>query len=132
MAEAKKTLLNMLARRSYHSIEAKRKLALKGFSPSEINEAVAAYSSYFNDNERVELLISHHEKKGYGPRYILLKLKSKGIILTSAQQRELFKNQLKTLRSFVKKGRFKNVQSLQRRGFDFDTISLVLNIRSDL
>ncbi|HSX10168.1 MAG TPA: RecX family transcriptional regulator [Chlamydiales bacterium] len=118
---ARKIAFRLLSMRSYHSTKLLKKLEEKGF-PKEVCEEVIAECKrlgFLQDDEWERSAILREFRKGYGPRYIEMKLrlsreKVRGLI-SREMQRERIGQLVRRLGS-----REKAMRAVQRRGFDFD------------
>lgn len=118
---ARKAAFRLLAMRSYHSVKLRQKLIDKGFS-EEICDGVIEECKrlgFLQDEEWERNAILREFRRGYGPRYIEMKLrlsrqKVRGLV-TRAMQRERIGQLLEKLGP-----KEKALRALQRRGFDLD------------
>lgn len=125
---AKRAAFRLLGMKGYHSQELRKKLELKGYGPEAVDHALAECRrlGFLNDGEYVRSWAERLRKKGYGPRYIAAKMRSKGIPAPA-----LGEDQEEEIRRLVE-GRFKNkdkrktIAALQRRGFDLESIFKVI------
>lgn len=107
--------------RSYHSVKLRQKLIDKGFS-EEICDGVIEECKrlgFLQDEEWERNAILREFRRGYGPRYIEMKLrlarqKVRGLV-TREMQRERIGQLLQKLGP-----KEKALRALQRRGFDLD------------
>ncbi|HSW87187.1 MAG TPA: RecX family transcriptional regulator [Rhabdochlamydiaceae bacterium] len=135
--------VRLLSIRSHFSKELKRKLSERGFSSQAIDTALSTCESrsYLNDSKHVMSVINNEQRKGYGPDYISLKIKSLGNITSETFKNimeEVESNQETIIDQLIAK-RYKNTswkdpkqkmkvfQSLKRRGFRSDAINRVLS-----
>ena len=111
----------LLAIRSQSSSALRQKLERKRFSASVCEQVLEELqrNGYLDDEEFERSAILREFKKGYGPRYIEMKLRSKRV-------RELISKEMQRERAeqlFAKLGGGqKALRSLARRGFDPDII----------
>lgn len=124
-----KIAIRLLAIKSRTTEELRKKLTLRGFPGVEIEAVIQKFTSqgYLSDEEIVARRFQAYLEKGYGPRYIALKLKQQGLRMPpypAALQKQVA---LKLLRkaSFQSKDAQKRGAALQRRGFDLDVICQV-------
>lgn len=123
--------LRLLALKSRLSSEMRKKLLLKGLSSSSIQKAIdrCVEAGYLDDFEEIRKLAQREMRKGYGPRWVMAKLRTKGEVpdhfieelrkeQNTALQRLLQKRP--SLRSMDKK---KLLRLLSRRGFDINCSS---------
>lgn len=129
-----------LALRSHFVEELKQKLSRKGFSEKSIEKTVEACirQGYLDDLDHVRAVIKREEKKGYGPHFIVQKIRAKGNLPQEKIEplmREMERNQLEVLKQFLSRrqpaindtGQKRKVfQSLQRRGFSLEVIRTAL------
>jgi regulatory protein len=122
---AKEAALTLLSRKSYFSMELKKKLSLKKLSEPAIHFALQECQrlGYVNDEEEQKRFIEKEERLGRGPRLIALKLKARGMKgeVACDQQRAI----LRLLQTRFRKYSLKNLQdrrkiflALLRRGFE--------------
>ena len=107
------------------------KLAQKGFSPVVAGEKIEELKrlGYLADDDFATSLITRELRRGHGPLYIEMKLRSLG--LESGQVRTIANEeaQREAIRKLIPK--LKNpAAALQRRGFDVGLIFSELNKRS--
>lgn len=124
---ARNSVYRSLAARAHSSSDLKRKLETKRFSSSVITRVLEELQrlGYLEDDQLAESAILREFKRGYGPKYIELKLRSKG--LSSQKMRELISKEMEEekIRDLIRKSHFpkeKTIRSLQRRGFDLQLI----------
>ena len=129
---ARKKVYWLLGARNYPSVQLLRKLKESGYSDSVSELVVEEVKSlgYVQDEEFVSGAIEREFRKGYGPRYIEQKLRSKGLpadevrrLITSERQKE---RALEWMKKQKKLDRSKLTRSLQQRGFDFEIIRQVI------
>ncbi|MBS0614954.1 MAG: regulatory protein RecX [Verrucomicrobia bacterium] len=114
----------LLAMKSRTTQELRKKLTLKGFDPQEIEEVLfyCQKAGYLNDDQMAKRKVEQLEAKGYGPRYIQMKLKGWGL-----KNPGLSKEQ-DTIRTLLKKPQWQRktpqqkAAALARRGFSTDAI----------
>lgn len=109
----------LLSSRSYSSFLLKRKLLEKKYSEILCDEIVEELQrlGYLQDEEWARRLIEREFARGYGPRIIELKLKTKGVSPSQVREMITFEMQRKKIRELMKKG--KTPQFIARRGFDY-------------
>jgi SOS response regulatory protein OraA/RecX len=123
--KAKITALKLLSIKSRSCEELRKKLITKGFVASEVEAAIAECLrlGYLNDAEEAKRRARSLRSRGYGIRWIALKLKSQGLeppqenIDEVAAIRALLEKPL-----WKKKERLKCMAALQRRGFSLESI----------
>ncbi len=115
--------LKLLERKGQSSLELTQKLARKGYSP-EVCERVLEKMrrlGYVEDDRLSEGLIERELKRGHGPRYIEMKLRSLGLNPEEVRRRVTSEMQQEAIRRWIPK--LKNpAPALQRRGFDPELI----------
>lgn len=141
MTKAFDSALRLLSRREHGAMELSKKLAQKGFDPTEIKDALDACQrlGLQSDNRFVEHYIRSRIRQGYGPLKIIQELKSKGIdsdliMHELEQERENWVSYALDVWDKKCKGRtdltFSEIQKQQRfllyRGFSMDIIALVV------
>jgi SOS response regulatory protein OraA/RecX len=118
---AKNKVHRLLGARSYPKTLLFRKLMEKGYGEEVCRGIVDELEQlgYIQDEGYAAQLIEREFRRGYGPRVIEMKLKSKGLgtelvrkIVTESMQRE-------KIRELMKK---KSMQAIARRGFDFHLV----------
>ena len=115
----------MIAMRNYPGAVVLKKLQEKRFSES-VSQAIVdelKRAGYIQDGEWIEQTILREFRKGSGPRFIEMKLRSKGIAF--AQVRKLISPdmQREKIREIFKKfPKEKAARMLQRKGLHFDLI----------
>ncbi|MES2273425.1 MAG: RecX family transcriptional regulator [Chlamydiota bacterium] len=129
---ARLTAYRLIAMRSYCSPQLFRKIKEKGFSETICKGVIEELqnSGYLQDEEFEERAILREFQKGYGPRYIEMKLRSAGLgrlnirkLITESMQRE-------QIRRLIRKFSFgssatslqKGIRTLLRRGFDSEIV----------
>ncbi|MBS0625080.1 MAG: RecX family transcriptional regulator [Verrucomicrobia bacterium] len=123
---ARKKIYQFLSARNYSSAELQSKLQKLGISApicTRIIEEVKRLG-YIQDGEYLENAIEKEFRKGYGPRYIEMKLQSKGLDSRSVRDlitRERQREKILELQN-RKRDRAKLIRFLQQRGFDYDII----------
>ena len=125
-----KNALRLLSIKSRSTEELRKKLISRGFSPQEIEPVLVKMVSlgFLNDQEMAERRFKNLLEKGYGPRYVVLKMKEQGLKMPSypaSLQEEAARAVLKTA-AFRRKDVRKKGAALQRRGFDLEVIYAVL------
>lgn len=119
--DIRKVAFRLLAMRSYHSVKLRKKLEEKGFGAEECERVIEECKrlGFLQDEEWERCAILREFRRGYGPRYIEMKLR-----LSRQKVRELVTREMQRERigELIKKlgSREKAMRSLQRRGFDFD------------
>jgi regulatory protein len=117
----KNAALRLLSAKSQASKDLLRKLEMRGYSPEIASEIVDEMKrlGYLNDAEFVDRMIESELRKGHGPKYIEMKLRSLGlsservrVVVTDERQRERIR----------KLGKKVSPQALARRGFDLDLV----------
>jgi SOS response regulatory protein OraA/RecX len=126
-----KTAVRLLAVKSLSCEELRKKLKLKGFSSHEIESVIKKFTSlgYLNDQEIRERRFQAYLRKGYGPRYVAMKMKEQGLSMPfypSHLQKQIVLQLLKTA-AFKRKNFQKQGAALQRRGFDLEVIYEIRN-----
>jgi SOS response regulatory protein OraA/RecX len=124
---AKRAAYRLLAARNQSSSELRKKLILRGFSSLVIVEIVEELKrlGMISDADFEIALIERELKRGHGPRYIEMKLRSMGLN-TSQIRRIVDENvQREAIRKLIPKLR-NPATALQRRGFDTGVIFLEL------
>ncbi|MDE3045877.1 MAG: regulatory protein RecX [Verrucomicrobiota bacterium] len=120
----------LLAARSYSSAALLQKLIEKGYRESICREMIDELQrlGYLQDESFLLQLIEREFRRGYGPLYIEMKVKSKGldpervrILLTDARQLAMIRQLSAKLSRHSSQ---KKIQMLARRGFD---LSLLLS-----
>jgi SOS response regulatory protein OraA/RecX len=127
-----KTVLRLLAIKDYSYHELKQKLTKKNFPPQEIEKILDKYTiqRFINDKELANRRAQLYKNKGYGPKWIAQKLKSYGLTMGSYSIDE----QLDAIRACLKKPLLEKkttreqISSLERRGFDLETIFQVISL----
>lgn len=125
-----KIILRYLSLKSFSRFELRKKLTRRGFEASEIEEALEKFvgRGYINDPEIAERRTELYKAKGYGPRWIALKLKSQGLrrgAYSIEEQVTAISRLLKTP-PFARRERNQQIAALERRGFDLETIFRVI------
>lgn len=126
-----KIALRLLSLKSRSQEELRKKLTLKGFAAGEIAEVIHKLTQlgYLNDAEATELRFKSLVQKGYGPRYVALKMREQGLKMppySRRLQREAVEAVCRTAAFKAKKGVRQQGAMLYRRGFDTDVIQEVL------
>ncbi len=135
---AYKSILRLLARKSYFSKEVRLKLTQKGFSMVAIDKVIdkCLERGYLNDAEQRERMVRSEMRKGKGPLLIAAKLKHKeGALPFTGIKKEDQQSSIKALIPKLSKkydlstreGKGKLFQALQRRGFETESILSCLN-----
>lgn len=118
---AKNTAYRWLSARSYPKPVLKKKLRGKGFS-SEVSDRVIAdleRLGLLNDTEDLQRAAEKEFRKGYGPRYVAMKLNAMGLDGEKAAKMMDEKRQIDAIRKWLaKKDPKKAARALYRRGFD--------------
>lgn len=134
---AKLEAFRLLASRGRFSEEIFQKLSEKGISTTSIDKALdeCRRLGVLDDQREMGLLVSRLQKKGYGPRFIGVKIKARtgkfGKVDGSDQEkqiRELLQKRFKKFSLDNPNEKRKVVMALQRRGFDLESIFSVLNV----
>ena len=120
---ARKTAFRLLAMRSYHSAKLRQKLEEKGFSKEVIEPVIEECKrlGFLQDEEWERCAILREFRRGYGPRYIEMKLRLSRQKVREWISREMQRERAEQLRKKLG-SREKAIRSLQRRGFDFDIV----------
>ncbi len=121
---AKGTAFRLLAIKSRSTEELRKKLTLKGFPSQEIEETLiyCQEAGYLNDDHMAKRRVEQLEAKGYGPRYIKMKLKSWGL------KNPGFSSEAAVIRALLQKANWKKkspqqkAAALARRGFSTEAI----------
>jgi regulatory protein len=138
---AKQVALRLLSRKGYFSAEIRAKLLLKGVSEEAIEVVLEKCKclGLINDDEERRLYIERAQKKGYGPRRIDYQLARKGVAgKVQADQISLIMALLETRYKRLSLKKIKDKQkiflSLQRRGFEFESINqaFLLKLSQDI
>lgn len=81
MSKAYDSALAFLARREHSLAELRQKLSQKGFSQHDIHDALnrCIEKGYQSEQRFAEAYARHRQGMGYGPRYIQLALRQKGV-----------------------------------------------------
>jgi len=131
---ARQKALRLLGARNYCGLFLFRKLKEGGYSASICTDVVEEMKrlGYVQDQEFLDHAIAREFAKGYGPRFIEQKLKSKGLSSQEVRRSITPEMQEQKMREWLKKqkslDRQKNIRALQQRGFDFDLILQVVDI----
>ncbi len=129
--KAKQYALRLLARKSYSSNQLRSKLKEKGYSEEIVSEWIEwlIRVELLQDDLLLSSLIERELNRGYGPRAIAWKLRSKGYfsedITKSIAKSISLEKQREAIRIWAgkKKGEIrKKVTDLIRRGFDPDLV----------
>lgn len=123
--------MRLLAIKSRSSLEIRKKLTLRGFSSEEIDFALkeCVRLGFLNDANESRRRYEKLKNKGYGPRYIALKLQSQGLQVprqSPEEQKEIIRALLKK-DLWAKKKKRNLFSALQRRGFDLECILEVIS-----
>lgn len=114
----------IISMKSYPSAVVTKKLRQKRFSDVVVEKMVSELKSagYLQDDEWIDQEVLREFRKGRGPRYIEMKLRSKGV--SSEKVRLLISPQMQKekIRLSLKLPREKAMRQLQRNGFDLDLI----------
>ena len=112
-AIARRAALRLLSMRTYHSGVLARKLEMKGFSKESCERVITECKrlGFLKDDEA----ILREFRRGYGPRYIELKLRVSSKEVRVLITREMQKEKIAELKK-------KGIRALQRRGFDLDLV----------
>lgn len=81
MSKAYDSALMFLARREHSLAELRQKLSQKGFAQNDINDALhqCIELGYQSEQRFAAAYARHRQGMGYGPRYIQLALRQKGV-----------------------------------------------------
>jgi regulatory protein len=127
---AKARAYRLLSMRSYSEKKMREKLFERRFSKEVCDRLIDELKrlSYLQDSELAKAMALRECKRGYGPRYISLKLRSKGLDPKGINEwisREMQREEIERL---IKKfsDRKKAIQTLLRRGFDSDLVIEIL------
>jgi SOS response regulatory protein OraA/RecX len=123
-SSAKMAAFRLLAIKSRSTEELRKKLTLKGFPSQEIEETLiyCQDAGYLNDDQTSKRRVEQLEAKGYGPRYIKMKLKSWGL------KNPGFSSEAEVIRALLQKANWKKkspqqkAAALARRGFSTEAI----------
>jgi regulatory protein len=120
---AKKIAYRCLAARNQSASELRKKLSRRGISPPVAEAVVEELKrlGYISDADFEQALIERELRRGHGPLYIEMKLRSMG--LGTAQVRKIATDQMQRqmIRKIVSKLR-NPAAALRRRGFDAEII----------
>jgi|GEM_PF-1494687 SOS response regulatory protein OraA/RecX len=125
---ARQKAVRLLGARNYCGLFLFRKLKEDGYSDSICDLVVEEMKElgYIQDQEFLEHAIAKEFAKGYGPRWIEQKIKSKGLPMQAVRRFITPEMQEKKMQEYLEKqkerNRQKNIRILQQRGFDFDLI----------
>lgn len=132
MRLAKAMAYRLLGGRAYGRAALEKKLLQKNFSRVILGALLDDLEKlgYLNDADLTERIVEKEFAKGYGPKYIELKLRSLGmnskiVRLVIDRQRQIASIEKLTQKNSKKAGR-SLVAFFARRGFDSDCISEVL------
>lgn len=123
MRRAKFFALKLLERKSQSALELEEKLTRKGISRPVSKQIVEEMRrlGFVADGRLTESIIEKELKRGHGPRYIEMKLRSLGLDEGEARRQITDEMQRESIRTILPK--LKNpAAALQRRGFDLDVI----------
>ena len=129
---ARDSAYRWLTGRSYPKAVLRKKLEEKKFSSLVSDEVIAEVEKlgYLRDDEFLEALIEKEMRRGYGPRYIEIKLRAAGLDPNAVRKRIDRSKQTEGLRRAISKmkgkERLKMIGALIRRGFDSDLVLQVL------
>lgn len=138
--------LGVLTRRDHSQYELTQKLLSKGFSTSEVEQAIGYCQQYgyIDDLRYTFSMIRQHISKGHGERRIRQSLQqnrvSDEIISTVFAQietdwfelaKQTAEKKFKSLSSTDKKEQAKRIRFLQYRGFSFEQIQYALSEQSE-
>ncbi|HSX25943.1 MAG TPA: regulatory protein RecX [Chlamydiales bacterium] len=117
----------LIARRSYASGVLRQKLVEKRFSAAVCDRVIEELekSGYLNDGAFFEQAILREFRRGYGPKYIEMKLKAQGRKVRELVTPEMQKERIRQLLPKLKGDRQKAMRALFRRGFDLDLIQTI-------
>ncbi len=121
-----------LSQKNHSTVQMRRKLEQKRFSVSVCDRLIEELkrNGYLQDDAVAESAIFREWKKGYGPRYIEMKLRSQGLngekvreFITDEMQKEQIGRLISKFSKFsARSEKQKSVRLLQRRGFDLHLI----------
>ena len=115
-----------LAMRNIPSRALRKKLEQKNYSEDVCNRVIEELErlGYLKDDEYLESAIRRDFRKGYGPRWIEMKLRSQGLSETGVRKWITPEMQREKIRAWALKCKSKKkaVAVLQRRGFDAELI----------
>ncbi|MGR3973001.1 MAG: regulatory protein RecX [Candidatus Rhabdochlamydia sp.] len=119
-----KTALRFLAIKNRSEEELRQKLLGKGFCPQEISRVIKylVNEGYLDDHATVTTRFKMYVSRGYGPRYITLKLKQQGLTMPSYPLTLQKQTALKLLNQLQGKTPQQQAVVLNRRGFDTQLI----------
>jgi SOS response regulatory protein OraA/RecX len=121
-----KIALKLLSIKSRTAQELKKKLILKGFELQDIEAVIKKMTDegYLDDTESAQRKFEIYVQKGYGPRWIALKMGREGLkmpLYPADLQRKVIKKILDTF-PFQRKDKLQKRAALQRRGFTPEVI----------
>lgn len=125
---AKNQALRSLARQSLASTILLQKLQAKGYSPAICAEVVQSCQSYLSDEEYWLRIVERELARGFGPRWISWKWRSKGLpdhLVEMLATPEKQKEGIRKIRSKLK-DRKRAFRILLQRGYDAPVISEVI------
>ncbi|CAM0117717.1 regulatory protein RecX [Rhabdochlamydiaceae symbiont of Dictyostelium giganteum] len=121
-----KTALRLLGIKNRSQEELRQKLLAKGFPLSEINGIIQKLVDlgYIQDENTTKTRFQMYLNRGYGPRYIKIKLKQQGLLMPpySLELQKKVATKLLENPSLQKKDQKQKAALLSRRGFDLDLI----------
>ncbi|OGN64339.1 MAG: hypothetical protein A3E80_01610 [Chlamydiae bacterium RIFCSPHIGHO2_12_FULL_49_9] len=128
---ARNRTYRLLSMRPYSEKKMREKLFERRFSKEVCDRLIDELKrlNYLQDSELAKAMALRECKRGYGPRYISLKLRSKGLDPKGIDEwisREMQKEQIEKLAKKFS-DRKKAVQALLRRGFDSDLVIEILH-----
>jgi SOS response regulatory protein OraA/RecX len=117
---AKRAAYRLLEAKRQSTFELYQKLGRKGFSRPVIDSTIEEFKElgYVSDADLIPSIIEREIRRGYGPRYIEMKLRSLG--LETALVRKIVTE--KVQREAIAKLKGRSAAALQRRGFDMGVI----------
>lgn len=139
-ASIRQTALNLLANREHSAAELTKKLRLKGFEASAIQQIITTLEQegLLSNARFVENFIRYRRNKGYGPLYIQAQLIERGICQELIEQQldiadnawfaEIFRVWQKRFKNKMPddyKSRAQQMRFLQYRGFTREQIESV-------
>lgn len=123
MRRAKFFALKLLERKNQSASELEEKLVRKGISQPVARRIVEEMRrlGFVADGRLAESIVEKELKRGHGPRYIEMKLRSLGLDEGEARRQITDEMQREAIRKILPKLR-NPAAALQRRGFDLDSI----------
>ena len=132
MQSIKEKAFSLLAKRAYFSKQLKEKLRIKGYPEEDITSLLQELKKrgWLNDEELAKRFVENQRQKGYGARFIAMKLREKaGVIDISISESEEAVLHLvkKRYLSKLPEKRHLVVSALLRRGISYELINKVLS-----